>query len=64
MVRLAREHGFAAKLAGSGGAVIGLWTGENDDALQNARILILKKKLQKEGFTFCWVKPQGMWTRF
>ncbi|RIA95432.1 ribosomal protein S5 domain 2-type protein [Glomus cerebriforme] len=58
MIELARKHNFAAKFTGSGGAILGLWNGDDDN---DPTILInaekLKSELEKEGFCFCWLIP-------
>lgn len=57
MVDIARKHGFAAKLAGSGGAVVGLWAGESD-VNENICGEKLKSELKKNGFAFQWIHAQ------
>jgi len=57
MIELARKHGFSAKFTGSGGAILGLWTSDNEDkSLDDVEELRLD--LQREGFVFCWIKPE------
>nr|XP_033774104.1 glucuronokinase 1-like [Geotrypetes seraphini] len=50
MVEIARKHGSAVKLPGSGGAVIGL-------CLDPKNLVELKKAYQEAGFVFCHVVP-------
>src|SRR6185369_7676079 len=57
MIELARKHGFAAKFTGSGGAILGLWSGDIDkESVEHVEKFRLD--LQKEGFMFCWVQPE------
>ncbi|CAI2168388.1 9320_t:CDS:2 [Funneliformis geosporum] len=59
MIELARECNFAAKFTGSGGAILGLWNGDDDD---DSKMLVnaekLKSALEKEGFFFCWLNSK------
>ncbi|CAG8465423.1 5721_t:CDS:2 [Paraglomus occultum] len=57
MIELSRKHGFAAKFTGSGGAILGLWSGDNDEKSVE-HVEKLRLDLQKEGFMFCWVQPE------
>ena len=61
MIELARKYNFAAKFTGSGGAILGLWSGDcggdDDDStsLMNTNAEKLKSELEKEGYSFCWL---------
>ncbi|KAI8929946.1 ribosomal protein S5 domain 2-type protein [Entophlyctis helioformis] len=49
IVRIANEMGYAAKLSGSGGCVVGLWRGEGvEPPLRQLRVV-----LEQEGYIFC-----------
>ncbi|KAJ1175301.1 hypothetical protein NDU88_000589 [Pleurodeles waltl] len=50
MIEIAKQHGSAAKLPGSGGAVVGL-------CLDPEKLVPLKKTFQEAGFVFCHVIP-------
>src|SRR6185312_7793822 len=57
MIELTRKHGFAAKFTGSGGAILGLWSGDIDEeSVENVEKLRLD--LQREGFMLCWIEPE------
>ncbi|TPX44126.1 galactokinase [Synchytrium endobioticum] len=62
MIEVARKYGFAAKFSGSGGAIIGLWKGSDDESGRRERIKqtkMLKHTLQSEGCVFRFLKPQS-----
>ncbi|XP_043936975.1 probable glucuronokinase 2 [Protopterus annectens] len=50
MVEIARKHGSAVKLPGSGGAVIGLCPDPE-------KLVILKEAFQEAGCVFCHIVP-------
>ncbi|KAG9298921.1 hypothetical protein G9A89_015943 [Geosiphon pyriformis] len=56
MIDIARKHGYAAKLTGSGGAVVGLWAGRNEEIKDY--YLNVQFKLETEGFKFEWLRFQ------
>ncbi|GBC10060.1 hypothetical protein RclHR1_09300007 [Rhizophagus clarus] len=59
MIELARKYNFATKFTGSGGTILGLWNGDDDDdpaILTNAEKL--KNELVKKEIRFCWLIPQ------
>jgi glucuronokinase len=56
MIELARQHNCAAKFPGSGGAVVGMWDG--DDSLSEQKDLLkLRRALESEGFVFLELFP-------
>ncbi|KAM8927621.1 uncharacterized protein RCH25_007855 [Pelodytes ibericus] len=56
MIEIAKQHGCAVKLPGSGGAVIGL-------CQDQSKLVELKKAFQENGFVFCQVVPYTPETR-
>ncbi|XP_078685466.1 uncharacterized protein LOC144918487 [Branchiostoma floridae x Branchiostoma belcheri] len=50
MVDIARQHGSAVKFCGSGGAVVGLCSDQNN-------LIQMKRQLQEEGFVVCDIIP-------
>ncbi|XP_068098245.1 uncharacterized protein [Hyperolius riggenbachi] len=50
LIKIAKQHGCAVKLPGSGGAVIGLCS-------DRKKMVELKRSYQAEGFVFCPVSP-------
>ncbi|XP_040182063.1 probable glucuronokinase 2 isoform X2 [Rana temporaria] len=50
MIEIAKQHGCAVKLPGSGGAVIGL-------CFDAKKLVELKKSYQEAGFVFCQLSP-------
>ncbi|KAG2230661.1 hypothetical protein INT48_005617 [Thamnidium elegans] len=56
MVELARQHHCAAKFPGSGGAVIGMWDGD-DPSTEKTDLLKLRRALENEGFVFLEINP-------
>lgn len=57
MIELARQHNCAAKFPGSGGAVVGMWHG-NDPATEQKDLLKLRRALESEGFVFLELVPK------
>lgn len=57
MIELAREHHCAAKFPGSGGAVVGMWNGE-DKTTEQRDLLNLRRALESEGFVFLILSPK------
>nr|KAJ3421314.1 hypothetical protein HK105_003915 [Polyrhizophydium stewartii] len=55
MIELARAHGHAAKLSGSGGCVIGLRR-DADESTAAEQTRKLRLALEREGFVFCFVR--------
>lgn len=56
MVELARQHHCAAKFPGSGGAIVGMWNGQ--DASEERRDLLnLRRALESEGYVFIELCP-------
>ncbi|CAB4415107.1 unnamed protein product [Rhizophagus irregularis] len=58
IIELARKYNFAAKFTGSGGAILGLWNGDDDDSTILTNIEKLKNELEKKEIRFCWLIPQ------
>ncbi|GAA5815661.1 hypothetical protein MFLAVUS_009174 [Mucor flavus] len=56
MIELAIRHNCAAKFPGSGGAVIGMWNGD-DHSTEKKDLLKLRRALENEGFVFLEVNP-------
>ncbi|KAL7321773.1 hypothetical protein PS15m_001507 [Mucor circinelloides] len=56
MIELARNHNCAAKFPGSGGAVVGMWNGE-DPETEVKDLLQLRRALESEGFVFLEITP-------
>lgn len=59
MIELARNHNCAAKFPGSGGAVVGMWNGE-DPKTEVKDLLQLRRALESEGFVFLEITPHGV----
>ncbi|RCH99315.1 hypothetical protein CU097_015348 [Rhizopus azygosporus] len=57
MIELARQHNCAAKFPGSGGAVIGMWNGQ-DKSTEEKDLLDLRFALEREGFVFMILLPK------
>jgi glucuronokinase len=57
MIELAREHNCAAKFPGSGGAVVGMWYGQDNFTMQKD-LLKLRRALESEGFVFLELVPK------
>jgi glucuronokinase len=56
MIELARQYHCAAKFPGSGGAVVGMWNGENASE-EKKDLLKLRRALESEGFVFIELYP-------
>ncbi|KAK4511508.1 phosphatidylinositol-binding protein scs2 [Mucor velutinosus] len=56
MIELARQHNCAAKFPGSGGAIVGMWNGENAET-EAKDLLQLRRALESEGFVFLEITP-------
>ncbi|KAG2200433.1 hypothetical protein INT46_002066 [Mucor plumbeus] len=56
MIQLARNYNCAAKFPGSGGAVVGMWNGENPEN-ESKDLLQLRRALESEGFVFLEIFP-------
>jgi glucuronokinase len=56
MVELARQHHCTAKFPGSGGAIVGMWNGE-DTSKEEKDLLKLRRALENEGFVFLELYP-------
>lgn len=57
MVELARQHRCVAKFPGSGGAIVGMWDGE-DESTRTIDMLNLRHALEKEGYVFVNIIPK------
>lgn len=57
MIEIARKHNCAAKFPGSGGAIVGMWNGE-DDASMTQDLIKLRRELESEGFVFVELLPK------
>ncbi|CAG8571665.1 16_t:CDS:2 [Ambispora gerdemannii] len=59
MIEISHKYGFAAKLTGSGGAILGLLEGDDDNIdVITKNVEDLKSHLEREGFAFEWIKIQ------
>ncbi|CAM0142548.1 unnamed protein product [Umbelopsis sp. WA50703] len=58
MIKLATEHNCVAKFPGSGGAVVGMWNGD-DETHRNKDLQELRWALEKEGFVFVEIEPKA-----
>ncbi|KAG0190272.1 hypothetical protein DFQ28_002253 [Apophysomyces sp. BC1034] len=58
MIEIARRHQCVAKFPGSGGAVVGMWDGD-DENTRAQDILCLKQALELEGFVFVQLHSLG-----
>lgn len=56
MIELARKYNCAAKFPGSGGAIVGMWNGE--ESSEKNDLLQLRFALEKEGFVFLELLPK------
>ncbi|KAI8388033.1 ribosomal protein S5 domain 2-type protein [Radiomyces spectabilis] len=56
MVEIARQNGCVAKLPGSGGAVVGMWHGQ-DPQSRDRDMYQLKRDLESDGFVFVNISP-------
>lgn len=57
MIEIARKHNCAAKFPGSGGAIVGMWNGE-DSASMIQDLIKLRRELESEGFVFLELVPK------
>ncbi|KAI9321265.1 ribosomal protein S5 domain 2-type protein [Dichotomocladium elegans] len=57
MVELARQHRCVAKFPGSGGAIVGMWDGD-DQASRADDLLKLRHALEKEGYVYVDIIPK------
>ncbi|KAJ8659621.1 hypothetical protein O0I10_004600 [Lichtheimia ornata] len=57
MVEIARQHRCVAKFPGSGGAVVGMWNGDNEST-RIMDMLNLRHALEKEGYVFVNIIPK------
>ncbi|KAI9199670.1 uncharacterized protein BJ171DRAFT_517448 [Polychytrium aggregatum] len=59
LVNQARSMGFAAKLSGSGGCIVGLWKGDpSDHATREQAEVRFKQWTQKNGYVFVKIRGQ------
>ncbi|KAI7897705.1 uncharacterized protein BX663DRAFT_556457 [Cokeromyces recurvatus] len=56
MIQLAQEHNCVAKFPGSGGAVVGMWHGENKEE-EKKDLFQLCRALESEGYVFIELSP-------
>lgn len=52
MIELARKYNCSAKFPGSGGAIVGMWNGDEKVSSEKKDLLQLRRALEKEGFVF------------
>ena len=55
LISIAQSFNFAVKFSGSGGAVIGMFKGKEEDV--KIALRDLKREYQRQGFVFCMIEP-------
>ncbi|KAF7727646.1 hypothetical protein EC973_007304 [Apophysomyces ossiformis] len=56
MIEIAGQHRCVAKFSGSGGAVVGMWNGEDKDT-RAQDLCSLRRALEREGFVYVKLEP-------